>query len=206
MTNEFAKGVKEEVNRTAEWIPKQQLDDQQIEDLGKEILGAKNEKGENIKTIFIGGWGRSGFVAEGFAMRLAHLKFDARYITEPTVPAMQKGDLFIIVSGSGESLTRAIETALKIGVKVIMITSLLSSIGTRSSDMRLVIPGREEGDEGSSLSFLERQMKGIPAFPLGTAFELLTAIVLDAIIAVLAIRVKKSNEDMKKEHASVVPE
>jgi D-arabinose 5-phosphate isomerase GutQ len=49
-------------------------------------------------------------------------------------------------------------------------------------------------------------MKGIPAFPLRTAFELLTAIVLDAIIAVLAIRMKKSNEDMKKEHASVVPE
>jgi 6-phospho-3-hexuloisomerase len=168
-------------------------------------LSTQNEKGENIKAIFLGGWGRSGGVAEGFAMRLAHLKFNSRYITEPTVPSMKKGDLFIIVSGSGESLTRAIETALRIGVRVIMITSLPDSIGSRSSDIKLIIPGRES-EEGSSLSFLERQLRGIPALPLGTAFEDLAQLLLDSMIVELAKIKNKSNEDMKKAHATVTPE
>lgn len=186
-----------------ESVPK--LDDQQIEGLGKEIMSAQNEKGENLKAMVFGGWGRSGGVAEGFAMRLAHLKFNARYITEPTVPPMKKGDLFIIVSGSGESFTRAIETALRIGAKIIVITSLSDSIGARSSDIKLIVPGRES-EEGSSLSFLERQMQGLPALPLGTAFEDLTQLLLDSMIGVLAVIKKKSNEDMKEAHVNVTPE
>ncbi len=207
MTNEFAKAVKEELIRTLKWklesVPK--LDDQQIENMGKEILSAQNEKGENIKTMVLGGWGRSGGVAQGFAMRLAHLKFNARYITEPTVPPTKKGDLFIIVSGSGESFTRAIETALRIGAKIMVITSLSDSIGARSADIKLIVPGRES-EEGSSLSFLERQMKGIPALPLGTAFESLTQELLDSMIGVIAVMKKKSNEDMKDAHGNVTPE
>ena len=209
MTNEFpfAKAVKQELTRTLNWMLESvlKLDDQQIEVFGKEILGTQNEKGENVKDMVLGGWGRSGFVAEGFAMRLAQLKFNARYITEPTVPPTEKEDLFIIVSGSGESFTRAIETALKIGVRVIMITSLPDSIGGRSSDTKLIVPGRES-EEGSSLSFLERQMRGIPALPLGTAFEDLTQLLLDSVIGVIAVMKQKSNEDMQKEHSNVPPE
>lgn len=205
MTNEFAKGVKEEKNRIAEWMQAQQLDDQQIEAVGQAILSTQDNKGNNVKKIFLGGWGRSGDVAKGFAMRLAQLKFDARYLTEPTVPAMSKGDVFIVVSGGGESLTRPIETALKIGAMVIIVTSFLGSPGARLSDIRLVIPGREEKEEGASLSFFERQLKGIPAFPLGTAFELLAMVVLDSIIAELAVIKKKTNEDLKREHSNVPP-
>jgi len=203
LTNEFAEGVKEEKNRIAQWMQKQPLDDQQTEELGKEILATQDEKGLNIKTIFLAGWGRSGFVAEAFAMRLAHLKFNARYLTEPTAPPMKKGDLFIIISGSGESFTGAIQTALKIGAKVVMITSLPGSIGAKLADMRLIISGRGEEEEGASLNFLERQMKGIPALPLGTAFEILSQVVLDSIITEIAIIKKKTNDDMKKEHGNV---
>jgi 6-phospho-3-hexuloisomerase len=209
LTNEFAfaKAVKEELIRILKWklesVPK--LDDQQIENVGEEILSAQNEKGENLKAMVLGGWGRSGGVAQGFAMRLAHLKFNVRYITEPTVPPTKKSDLFIIVSGSGESFTRAIETALRIGAKIVVITSLPDSIGARSADIKLIVPGRES-EEGSSLSFLERQMKGIPAFPLGTAFEDLAQVFLDSVITVLAVIKKKSNEDMKREHSNVIPE
>jgi 6-phospho-3-hexuloisomerase len=207
LTNEFAKAVKEELIRTLKWklesVPK--LDDQQIEDVVEEILSAQNKKGENLKAMVLGGWGRSGGVAQGFAMRLAHLKFNARYITEPTVPPTKKSDLFIIVSGSGESFTRAIETALRIGAKIIVITSLPDSIGARSADIKLIVPGRES-EEGSSLSFLERQMQGLPALPLGTAFESLTQDLLDSMIGVLAVMNKKSNEDMKEAHTNVTPE
>lgn len=209
MTNEFAfaKAVKEELIRTLKWmlesVPK--LDDQQIEDLGKEIMTAQNEKGENTKAIVLGGWGRSGGVAQGFASRLAHLKLNARYITEPTLPPMKKGDLFIIVSGSGESFTRAIETALRLGAKIVVITSLSDSIGARSSDIKLIVPGRTS-EEGSSLGFLERQMKGLPALPLGTAFEDLTQLLLDSVIVELAVTKKRSNEDMKEAHVNITPE
>lgn len=204
MTNENAKGVKEEIQRIISWMSKQELDEEEIETLVSEILKTQDEKGNNIKTIFLGGWGRSGYDAQAFAMRLAHLKFDARYITETTAPAMRKDDLFIVVSGSGESFTEPIITALKIGVKVIMITSFAGSIGARLADLKFIVPGREETENGT-LNFLERQMKGMPAFPLGTAFELYAMIILDAVIAQLIGIKKKTEEDLESQHSNVAP-
>ena len=205
MTNEIAKGVKEEIKRIIDWMGAQELDDQQIEAVVKEILSTQDDKGNNIKKIFVAGWGRSGFVGEAFAMRLVHLKFNARYITEATLPALNKGDLFFVISGAGKSLKGQIETALEIGTKLISVTSLAGSIGARLADIKFIIPGRKEDEEGAALNFFERQMKGIPVFPLGTAFELLTMVVLDAIIAKIGAIKKKTNEDLKKEHSSVPP-
>ena len=205
MTNEIAKGVKEEIKRMINWMDEQELNDQQIEAVVKEILSTQDDKGNNIKTIFVGGWGRSGLVAEAFAMRLAHLKLDARSITENTMPPFTKGDLFFVISGSGDSLKGQMEIAIKISAKLITITSLPGSIAARQADIKLIVPGRKEDEEGADLNFFERQMKGIPAFPLGTAFELLAMVVLDAIIAQIAAIRKKSNEDLKKQHANVPP-
>jgi 6-phospho-3-hexuloisomerase len=205
LTNEIAKGVKEEIKKMIGWMDEQELDDQQIEAVVKEILSTQDDKGNNIRTIFVAGWGRSGFVGEAFAMRLAHLKLNARYITEATLPAFKKGDLFFVISGAGKSLKGQIETALEIGTKIISVTSLAGSIGARLADIKFIIPGRKEDEEGADLNFFERQMKGIPVFLLGTAFELLAMIVLDAITTQIAVIKKKTNEDLKKEHSNVPP-
>ena len=49
-------------------------------------------------------------------------------------------------------------------------------------------------------------MRGVPALPLGTAFEDLTMVVLDAIISVIAIIQKKKEEDLKARHANLQKE
>jgi 6-phospho-3-hexuloisomerase len=199
----ISKGVKEEIKRMLDWMSKQELDDRQIEEVVKEILNTQDEKGKNLKKIFINGLGRSGFVADGFAMRLSHLGFNARTLKEPTAPPVEKGDLFIVLSGSGASLISQIEIALKIGAKVIVITSLADSVGARLGDIKFIIPGREKEAEGSSLSYDERQMRGIPIFPLGTAFEDFAMIVLDAIISQLILIKKKSEKDLKEQHINI---
>lgn len=203
MTKEIAKGVKQEIKRTINWMGAQELNDQQIEEAVKAILNTQNEKGNNIKKIFVAGLGRSGFVADGFAMRLAHLGFNVRTIDEATVPPFGKEDLFIIVSGSGASLRNQIEIALKIGAQVIVITSIADSVDARLADIIFIIPGREREEKGASLSYDERQMIGLPVFPLGTAFEIFTTVTLDAIIAEIIKIKKKTEEDLKQKHANV---
>ena len=53
--------------------------------------------------IFIAGAGRSGFAARGFANRLMHLGFHSYFVGEPTTPSIQKEDLIVIGSGSGNT-------------------------------------------------------------------------------------------------------
>jgi 6-phospho-3-hexuloisomerase len=125
--SEIAKGVRDEIKRMIDWMGKQELNNQQIEEVIKAILDTQGEKGKNLKKIFVVGLGRSGFVADGFAMRLAHLSFDARTLGESTAPPLKEGDLFIVVSGSGASLIPQIQIALNIGAKVIVITSFTDS-------------------------------------------------------------------------------
>ena len=55
------------------------------------------------RRIFVDGEGRSGFSAKGFAMRLMHLKYTVYFVGETITPAVEAGDVFIAVSGSGTS-------------------------------------------------------------------------------------------------------
>ena len=56
--------------------------------------------------IFIGGAGRSGFAARGFANRLMHLGLTSYFVGEPTAPSIQAGDLLIIGLGFGIPLLK----------------------------------------------------------------------------------------------------
>lgn len=154
------------------------------------------------KKIFVAGLGRSGFVAKGFGMRLVHLEFKAFILGEPTTPALTKGDLFIVISGGGSSLIKQIETAKKIGAKIIVVTSHSDSKGVKLSNVKFIIPGREK-DENVEMSYDERQMWGIPIFLLGTAFEDFTMIVLDAILSRLAVILGKNEKDLEKMHSNL---
>lgn len=206
MTKEDVKGIQEEKQRIIKWMSEQQIADDQIEMVFQEILSTQDDQGKNIKQIFLAGLGRSGYDGSGFAMRLAHLGFNVHVIGEATCTAVAKDDLFIVVSGGGRSLDKQIETASEIGAKIIAITSLPRSKNARMADIKLIVPGREEGEEGASMSFFERQIRGKPVLPLGTAFELLAMVVLDAIITQIAVIKKKSDEDLRTKHANLNPE
>ena len=100
------------------------VDDTDYERFTNDVIGADR--------IFVAGKGRSGFVANSFAMRLNQLGEDAFVVGESTTPSIKEHDLFIIISGSGstEHLRLLADKAKSIGAKVVLITTKAeSSIG-----------------------------------------------------------------------------
>jgi len=200
----IAQEVKQEIERIIGWMGKQRLNNQQTEAVVNSILNTQDDQQNNIKKIFVAGLGRSGSVARCFAMRLAHLGYNTWILGDSTAPPLEKGDLFVVISGSGKSLKRQIETAIDIDAVIIVVTSISNSIDARLADKVLLVPGRErEGKEGVSMGYEERQMRGLPKFPLGTAFEDFAMIVLDAIIStIIGIR-GKTEKDLQNRHANL---
>jgi len=159
----------------------------------------------NAKRIFIGGAGRSGLVAKAFGMRLMHLGFTVYVIGEVITPAISKGDLLIIVSGSGEtqSIVVAAGIAKKKGVKLVSITSNPRSDIGKISDVVVQIKGRRPEDAKRDYEARQLAGKHEPLTPLGTLFELSAIVFLDSIIDELMLRYKKSEDELKKLHANL---
>lgn len=196
--SEVARGVEviKECERILEWLLKKikELDVKEVDNFTKEIFEAGK-----TNTIFLAGLGRSGLVAEAFAMRLAHLADKVRVLKETTCPPVKKDDLVIIFSGSGTNLDDAARIAKDIGARIIVITSDKESKLAKLADLILTIPGREKED--ADLSYPERIMRGRPVLPLGSAFELLAWIVTaEGVIGEKAAEEGKGEKDLKKEH------
>ena len=174
-----------------------QLSDHQVKKLINYI--------EQAKKVYIYGAGRSGLVAKAFAMRLMHLGITVYVVGEITTPAIEPEDVFITISGSGEttSVINSAKIASGVGAKVIAITSYPESRLGRLADEIVIVPGRVI-DPGSR-DFHIRQIKGehYTLAPLGTLFEVSVLIILDALIAEFMTRFKKSENDLKKRHATI---
>jgi len=167
----------------------------------KEILGRISEDDVNrVKNlffqsnrIFVYGAGRSGLVAKAFAIRLVHLGFQTFVIGETISAPVTKGDLVIIVSGSGETIPAVMtaEIAHDIGAKVVSITAKKRSEIAKYADVTLFI--------SSSCNEEERKKYA----PLGTLFEASVWILLDSIIADLMHSKNETEEDMRSRHATL---
>jgi len=167
----------------------------------KEILGRISEDDVNrvkdlffqSNRIFVYGAGRSGLVAKAFAIRLVHLGFQTFVIGETISAPVTKGDLVIIVSGSGETIPAVMtaEIAHKIGAKVVSITAKKRSEIAKYADVTLFI--------SSSCNEEERKKYA----PLGTLFEASVWIILDSIIADLMHSKNETEEDMRSRHATL---
>jgi 6-phospho-3-hexuloisomerase len=178
---------------------------EQLQTIDKTSIEKFLEYIASAKRIFIGGAGRSGLVAKAFGMRLMHLGFTVYIIGEVITPAINKDDLLIIVSGSGQTLSTlvAAKVAKEKGVKVVSITSNPDSELGKLSDLVVQIKGRRLED--AKRDYEARQLSGEhePLTPLGTLFELSTMVFLDSIIDELMLRYKKSEEELKKLHADL---
>lgn len=175
----------------------EQLNDQEINKFIIEI--------EAAKKVYIYGAGRSGLVAKAFAMRLMHLGISVYVVGEITTPAIEPEDIFITISGSGEttSVINSAKISRSVGAKVIAITSYPESTLGKLADEIVLVPGRVL-DLGSK-DFHLRQIKGehYTLAPMGTLFEISVLIILDALIAELMTRLKKNESDLKKRHATI---
>jgi 6-phospho-3-hexuloisomerase len=147
---------------------------------------------ENSKRIFLYGGGRSGLIAEAFAMRLIQLGIESHVVGESSAPQIKKNDLVILISGSGETkITKEIaDNAKKLKAKIILITSNKNSSIAKKSNMILEIEAKTK-------------VKGKSIEPLGSLFEQATFIYLDSIILILMNKLNKTEKQMKKEHSKI---
>ena len=177
----------ESMHFVAEYIKKmsRELDSENINKLIKEIIDSKK--------IFLMGVGRSGLEARAFAMRLMHLGFDVHVIGEVTAPVPTQEDLVIIISGSGKTRP-IIDLAVSIkdgGPKMAIITTRNDSSLTKISDIVIIIPVViEDIDKDLRECFL----------PMGTLFEVVVHVFLDAIISELKYRTGTAEDKMKYRH------
>jgi len=157
------------------------------------------------KKVLVVGAGRSGLVGRGFAMRLMHLGFDVYVLGETITPAVGKGDLVLVISGSGTTTipVAAAEVAKRVGAKVLAVTSHQESPLARLADLTIPIAGREKAARQDE--YYSRQLLGEhePLAPLGTIFEASCMVFLDGIIAELMGQLETSEADMKAKHAVI---
>lgn len=159
------------------------LDSENVNSLINEIIDAKR--------IFLIGAGRSGLEARAFAMRLMHLGFDVYVVGDVTTPVPTNEDLVIIISGSGET-----QSIVDLGTSIKEKEPKMAVITTNKDcplilDIAIIIPVMTEDiDKDLRECFL----------PMGTLFEAISHIFLDAIISELKYRTGTTEVKMKDRH------
>lgn len=181
---QYLEDILEELKENA-----RQVEEKEIEDMAASILKAER--------IFVAGAGRSGFAARAFANRLMHLGLTVFFVGEPTTPAVGKGDLLIIGSGSGEtaSLVVMAQKAKKLGAEVATVTIHPEASIGRLSACCIVLPGATPKSE------LEDTCKTVQI--MGNAFEQMSWIVYDVVIMYLMRRLGLSEKEMFSRHANL---
>jgi len=179
----------------------EELNMNEVERLIELLLQAKNKK------IFIVGMGRSGFVARAFALRLMNLGFNVYFLGETITPAAEKGDILIAISGTGATkmVLTASTTAKEIGATVIAFTSFSESPLGQMADLTVTIKGRTKSGWPKEEDYLARQLVGErePLTPLGSVFENNCMVFLDSLIVELMHRMGRTEEDLKRRHATI---
>lgn len=172
--------ILDELNKTLSHVK-----DDEVKAFEQEIADAKQ--------IFVAGKGRSGFVADGFTMRLSQLGRNAHIIGGITTPSLHQDDLFIVISGSGstEHLRLLAQKAKDEGARVVLITTKPDSKIGELADTVIELPAGTKYDaEGSDQ-------------PLGSLFEQSAQLFLDAVVLDLMERFNVDETTMQQNHANL---
>lgn len=162
-----------------------QVDTETAERFVQQILQASK--------VFVAGKGRSGFVANSFAMRLNQLGQQAYVVGETTTPAIQQGDCLVIVSGSGSTthLQLLADKATSVGAQVLLISTVEESPIGKLAETTLVLPtSTKHRAEGSQQ-------------PLGSLFEQSAQVLLDSLVLDMQSQLNITEETMQANHANL---
>ena len=164
----------------------------------QEFINIVHEAICSKRKFFLLASGRSAFILQCFATRLIHLGAEVYIITNlASNPALTENDILIVLSGSGTtqivvSLLQNVVNSVK-PYSIISITSHPETIVGRLGDVTIKLKGRTKSDREPD--------KDAVLTPEGTMFEMVAFCYLDAIVAELAIKLGKTNEDLLKKHA-----
>lgn len=143
------------------------------------------------ERIFIAGAGRSKLIASMFAMRLMHCGYKVHMVGDVTTPRINKDDVFLVVSSSGNT-SQLIDFAVKAkgaGAKTILLTSNVKSTLKSLCDITVQI-GREV-----------KQVNNV--LPLGGRFEISALIYLESLIIEIMKDNDLTDELLQKMHANL---
>ncbi|WP_027159355.1 6-phospho-3-hexuloisomerase [Methylobacter luteus] len=147
---------------------------------------------DKASRIFVSGAGRSGLIGRFFAMRLMHSGYDVSVVGEIVTPSIKKGDLLIIISGSGETeqLVAFTKRAKEIGAQIVLISAKSDSTIGDMADAVFQIGNPE-------------QYGKVVGMPMGTVFELSTLFFLEALISHVIHEKGIPEEEMRSRHANL---
>jgi 6-phospho 3-hexuloisomerase len=125
-------------------------------------------------------------------MRLMHGGYGVYVVGEIVTPSIRQGDLFIVISGSGETETMLAFTkrAKEMGARILLISTKGSSTIGNLADVTLQIGTPE-------------QYKKTVGMPMGTTFELSTLLLLESTVAHLIYIKKIPEEQLRTRHANL---
>ena len=153
---------------------------------------------QKAQKVYVTGEGRSGLVAKSFAVRLARLGKMVYVVGETVTPPIAPNDLFIAVSGSGETKT-VVETVKICRVmrgNVISLTATEKSSITRISHFSVVIQAHLPKRLGHIYHL--RELIGVPERPpVASIFELASLIFLEAAAFKLEAIWQRNNRDKR---------
>lgn len=148
------------------------------------------------KRLFLIGVGREGLSTRAFAMRLMHLGREVHWIWDDTTPAIGKGDLLIVTTGSGEigHLHYVAEQAKLAGATLAVVTGTPDRKTPQMADTVLWVPA----------SVFHGKDNVVPSIQLmGNLFEQSLLILFDIIIMMLRDRLSVPSEEMVHRHRNV---
>ncbi|MGZ8225005.1 MAG: bifunctional 3-hexulose-6-phosphate synthase/6-phospho-3-hexuloisomerase [Methylococcaceae bacterium] len=147
---------------------------------------------DRANRIFVTGAGRSGLIAKFFAMRLMHSGYVVSVVGEIVTPSIKRGDLLIIISGSGETeqLIAFTKRAREVRADIVLISAKGDSTIGDMADSVLQIGVSE-------------QYGKVEGMPMGTVFELSTLFFLESFISHLIHEKGILEEEMRTRHANL---
>jgi 6-phospho-3-hexuloisomerase len=165
----------------------QHLNAQQIDMLTLQIKKASR--------IFVMGTGRSGLALKMAAMRLMHLGYTVYVVGEIVTPAILKGDMLLVASGSGTTATviSAAEKAKAQGATVVALTAAPESTLATLADSIVLVSAATKTDFGTAIS---NQYAG-------SLFEQFTLLILEAVFMTLWKESGLTKENLWPKHANL---
>ncbi|WP_080843707.1 6-phospho-3-hexuloisomerase [Cytobacillus gottheilii] len=148
------------------------------------------------KKVFVAGAGRSGLMGKSFVMRMMHMGIDAYVVGETVTANLEKGDLLIIGSGSGETktLVAIAEKAKSIGGTIAAITISPNSTIGEIADIVVKLPGVTKDQAEGDYKTIQ---------PMGSLFEQTMLLFYDALILSFMDKKGLDSNQMYGKHANL---
>lgn len=145
------------------------------------------------RRVFVYGTGRSGLVARAFAVRLYHIGYTVYVIGETVAAPVQRGDVVVLISGSGETYPVAMsgEIAKNIGARVLVLTANPRGRIAQFGDVVVELASEAMARRDPHLA------------PLGTLFETSAWLLLDGVVSELMKRRRQTEEMLRQRHATM---